>query len=816
MFCLNFAPFGGNSFCIVDAIIQYLDFFQYAKNIFDNSSITFSFDKGLGGNMWAVVTYYLLSPFNILLFFFKPEELHSFYDISFVLKSSFAALTMAYYLEKRFEKQLSFLQTVLLACGFGLMEFNIHQARNIMWLDAVYMLPLMLLGIHKLRTNGSIIFLTVTTALAILFNWYSGFVVSMFVGLFSIWEYIVFNDKPFLLKDILKYECKVAAAIILAVGLNAIQLVPTFQALAAGRGHIDGGYFNFHYFGRPLNILQGLTWGSISEIERVALFTGDLVTFCCIAFFLQKNVSKRLLIGGIILVGFIFTMFYWRPILFLFSLLKDPNSYFYRYSYLASFMMIYLSAIFLISRQKCSEWRIESKKLLVLAFALFPTIVFVRQFTRPINAIENVLPSLAVYIIIVLYFNFGDKFKLSKAILVSLLFFGLTYNAYLLMPQMMNKDVYGRQNYVVQQTELVNQLKDFDSSIYRVSQSRPYTYHDPNDIFAKVYSTANHNEGLAYNLRTISSYTSSPINDQLWLLDRLGYKKNGPNFNIINISVLPTDSLLGVKYIFSDIAVDGLTPTNLAVYNNKITYQNDFAFPLAFVCDNISVDDIKYDGNPFTYTNKLYSRLFGKDLKIYNELSYKMTIDSKRKFNFDILSPHLRGAIYGNIGQDNDVAGLLSVDGLWLNQAFAWMGTSAFFVPHSYEQESIHVQLDMERDIDAKLSPYFYIVDENELKKAHDLAYNRAVDFIKFTDHEIKMTVNAKAGEKLFTSIPYEDWHITLNGRPVEAEVTCSCFIGLTLDEGDNLIEMHYSMPKLLSGFIITALSFLCICRICK
>ena len=63
MVYLGFAPFGHSSFAIYDAEIQYLDFFAYLKHVLEGeASVTFSFDKGLGGNMWLVMTYYLLSP----------------------------------------------------------------------------------------------------------------------------------------------------------------------------------------------------------------------------------------------------------------------------------------------------------------------------------------------------------------------------------------------------------------------------------------------------------------------------------------------------------------------------------------------------------------------------------------------------------------------------------------------------------------------------------------------------------------------------------------------------------------------------------
>ena len=65
------APFGDRSLVVMDGDIQYLDFFSYYKDVLiGNNSIGYSFGKTLGGSNIAVFSYYLSSPFNLLLIFF--------------------------------------------------------------------------------------------------------------------------------------------------------------------------------------------------------------------------------------------------------------------------------------------------------------------------------------------------------------------------------------------------------------------------------------------------------------------------------------------------------------------------------------------------------------------------------------------------------------------------------------------------------------------------------------------------------------------------------------------------------------------------
>lgn len=64
-------PFGTKgSMAIMDAQIQYLDFFAYFKDVLNGTQkIGYSFNRTMGGGNIAVFSYYLASPFNLLVAF---------------------------------------------------------------------------------------------------------------------------------------------------------------------------------------------------------------------------------------------------------------------------------------------------------------------------------------------------------------------------------------------------------------------------------------------------------------------------------------------------------------------------------------------------------------------------------------------------------------------------------------------------------------------------------------------------------------------------------------------------------------------------
>ena len=819
MIYLGFAPFGGLSFIAADGEIQYLDFFAYLRHfLLDDASATFSFDKSLGGNMWAIMTYYLFSPLNILIVFFPQEELHSFYDVLAVLKLSLSAATMCYYLEHRFNHNLSAWTTILMSVGFGLMNYNVQQIVNLMWLDPVYMLPLMLLGVHKLHTTNNITFLTVTMVLAIIFNWYTGLIAVMFTGMFAVWEYLFISEERPSFKGLMRFTGKVLLSITLAVSLSAVIFLPTLVALTAGKGSPEWAGLHLALYTRFWNIFEGLTWGNRAMENQIALFTGDLVTFGFIAFFLQKNINRRLFLGGVVMFIFIWLMFYWRPLVFLFSLLKAPFTYWYRYSFPAHFLLIYLSATFFIYHARFPQWRFNSSKICLFLFSLYPILVIVRHFKRPlnnwdsfhVNTVENVVGSVLVYLAIAVFFILKSKLKpnsikLCKAFLAILIIFGLTFNTkqYIEFFTCYNVDYY--RSYVEQQREQIYNIKHNDDSIYRINQSKNY---DPpiKDISPDAFN-ANFNEGLAYDYRALAGYTSSPISTQLNLLDHLGYREVADCMSIIRQPVIPADSLLGVKYILSDEDIVGLKALpELGTHNDKATYLNEFALPFAFVCKDIDFDSIEYSDNPFKYTNEMYNHLFG--VEVYKELPCRVDVIDDNNFIFEVPGVDDQSAIYGNLATKLDYKGKLNIDGNRTYILSRFNSPSVFYIPQPVK-DVINFTFTTELKVKEQLKPQFYRVDFAALSEARDKAQSRAVNFSEFGDKYIRMQVTAEAGEKLFTSIPFEGWQVKINGKPVATDIILNCFIGLTLESGDNIIEMEYSMPGLKLGATITIIALI-------
>ena len=77
--CIAFGvqPFGDNSLLIIDGLHQYMPFYSilYDK-LKSGGSLFYSFRAGLGINFLSLYAYYLSSPLNLLILFFKKSQLN--------------------------------------------------------------------------------------------------------------------------------------------------------------------------------------------------------------------------------------------------------------------------------------------------------------------------------------------------------------------------------------------------------------------------------------------------------------------------------------------------------------------------------------------------------------------------------------------------------------------------------------------------------------------------------------------------------------------------------------------------------------------
>lgn len=808
-FYLNsYAPFGGNSMAWSDADIQYLDFFAYFKDVLaGRNDIGYTFSKELGGTNIGTYSYYLASPFHLLVIFFPKTELHTFFDLLVSLKLSTAAVTCAFFFRHRFSEKLQAKYIILLSVAYALMQYNIAQCSNMMWLDGVYMLPLILLGVYKLVATNHLYFLSISVGLAIIFNWYSAGADCLFAILWLFFEMFFVNDNmEHVERKIRTYFGKViwfGYAMIMGIVLSAVLFFPTVFAMkGSGEGTFDWDLVQNEFLGDPMSAIQNYTLGATSSQGSVALFCGSLAVIGCVCFFFSKRIQiKRKLVAGIMLCVSVMC-FYWKPLAVTFSLFKQVDSYWYRYSYVAIFLILFLAGCFF---EKSENEEIEMPYLFLKCSIMFTALLLILNYANPVWNTKYVYTTAAFLLItgVLLEWpslvNSKKKAKVISAasvLLAGVVVIELFANLHLLTGYYRVSNVQTFKDYTAQAVEQTERIQQYDSGTYRISQTATRNMGE-NGV------TAYYNGAMAYNYKSITEYTSAPDGRQMDFLTRLGYRCEGINMQIVNTSVLGADSLLGVKYILSPYTINGLEPVEeLGRYNGKTVYENPYSLPMAFVYDSTESGTNTEYTNPFEYQNELFAELAGEQVEIYQKLNFERN-ESNNTYTYVVDVPEGNYALYGNLPWNSTMSAGIGINGEKEFAYASWLSPSVFYIPSDHVDKQVTVTLTA-ATMDLS-DEQFYALNLDELERVTQMISQGEVEDLQMKNGYVSCAVEAEKNERLFLSVPYhEGWTILLNGEEIEPELFGDCLISIPLTDGTNQVEMVYHVPMLKTGAVVS------------
>ena len=209
-FIMQFWPVGDRSPLTIDLYHQYASFItEFRRKIMEGESLFYSWSVGLGTNFWALMAYYAASPLNLLLVFFPPEHITAAVTFLIVTKIGLSGLTFASLLsyglapdglytirakESKRDCTSEDLGTdamiVALSTAYALCSFNLAYSWDIMWLDVIALLPLVILGLHKLIREQKFVLYTLSLAASLYINYYIAFFVCIFTALYFFVSYV--------------------------------------------------------------------------------------------------------------------------------------------------------------------------------------------------------------------------------------------------------------------------------------------------------------------------------------------------------------------------------------------------------------------------------------------------------------------------------------------------------------------------------------------------------------------------------------------------------------------------------------------------
>jgi uncharacterized membrane protein YfhO len=842
MLALHVTPFGDETILFSDANGQYIAFVSWFRKVLKGEqNLFYSFENGIGGNTMGLFAYYLCSPFNIVYAFFATQDLPTVYTFVSAAMIAMSGLTFYICLSALFGGRKAGL--IFSSC-YALMAYNVTYCWHQMWLNAVIIFPIIILGLVRLyRENKRFMYILALTY-AVITNYYIGYMICIAVVLIFFTLYSLDN------KEHRKGQiARIISASMISGGMSSVIWLPAIYAIKDGRLQQRELYYfsferNFALGNFPLKFISGST--SIFQIigGLPNVFCGFLIVFLALLFLCNKTIDRRKRTASAVLLGAYIASFYLRPLSVIFQGFSETNWFPYRYSFIFSFLIIIIAyqEFMHLEEEKWSHIR-----KLAAAFAFVYTVILIISYDY-ISTIAVVLDAVIIVLFLLgfhLHRTAPEKatFRTLTALIALCCAFDLYFNVYLSV----NNEISGGwentlttfQNDEFEIEPVTQGIEDYDDGFYRIEKTWKRIN---NDSFLYGY------DGIGHSSSTWATSTQDFL-QQMGMTRKEHYVSYGPGIDTA------VDDLLGIKYVLTkDQDLSDRKGYRLSGTIDDVSiYVNSDALNIGFLASE-NLSDISLDEEDIFQTqNSIWKAITGNDQDIYTHirnLSFKshnatesVTINrnSEEKGNGDDLDSTEPGSESSNVNQ-NAVAvnGTSAASGVTETEAYtgyyieitftaeqngpvylyyydpniplsrgSWSNLQKY-VGNYNKGDAVSYRLNFKGPITEtnmdEISRDIYVVYENtELLHSYaNLVKSREMMLNKLSDTHLMGTFQADQDMTMLFTFPYDDgWTLKIDGAEVKTERAAGALLSAKVDKGKHNFELTYCPPGIREGAII-------------
>ena len=848
-FCLvlligGYQPFGSSKALLYsDQYHQYYPFFlSFRRALLSGDSLLYNWDIGMGLDYVGLLSYYLASPLNLLSVLVPEGLMLEYFCLLTPVKLGLASLFFALLLKKTFRKDEP--SIALFGALYGLCAWALGYQWNIMWLDTFALLPLVILGTISLLRDGKFILYTVALFLSVCANYYVGFFTCIFVLLFFIcYEICRFRSFARLCTDLLR----IGFFTVISLGMTAIVELPTLAALQTTQSSVN----NFPE-GFRLNIADENTWaGLFDAMRQVAgnmgggitpswkeglpnLYCGTGTIILSFLFLSCRQVKLRDKICSVLLLLFFMVSFIIRQLDYIWHGFHFTNMIPYRFSFLFSFVMLYMAYRAYLLRRHFKLWQLILSCVLTAGILLCSNnrtdVVFIAY-----NAIFLILYFGVMLLPVLLkrperncppevrrqYNEERDHRRKFATTALSAVFaveiamnvinFGISY------------PYTGVSDYPkgTEDTELVvaymEQLEK-DTLFYR----------------AEVTHSQTLNDGALNGYHGISTFTSSANVKVTEFMNSLGYgARNTYNRYCFEESSPVSNLFLDLKYMIER----GVTVESNAYFDN--VYQsgnvallkNNAYLPLGFLAEiQLANLDFAAAGNTFDFQNKLLKAAAGISDNVWTKLqkSY-LTVSSDdvqiKNATGSGFTSYQAGAADGTLcySYTADRSGFLCIDlNLPKKNSYTVLlnGHELYKETYSLPQclsvsdvvpgDVVEIRFTCKAGESGTMTVECAIMDEQVFREAYDILSASTLQLSTFSNTLLEGTVDCNRDGLLYTSIPQNgNWKVLVDGKEVDAVLIADVMIGVPLTAGEHTVTFRYENDSYSLGWKVSLGCFL-------
>lgn len=826
-FNLKVYPFGPNTYLPVDATSQYVSYLQYFRNLFfGDSGLLYSLSKSIGGEMYGLFAYYLISPYNFVTLLFHRGNATLAYDIILILKMATCSGTMVYYLNRKKKANFS---NLIFGFLYAFSSYVITYGFNIMWLDGVILLPLILAGMQDIIDYKKNNLYLISLSICLITNYYIGFMICIFTAVFFIYQLVIAKDKS--KKEIIKIICIFIYTSICAALISGIILIPIFVGLKNGRADFSFTHLNLDKNFEIKNLVSKLYTNSfdIEEIKNESmppLFCGVFVFIINIIYFVNSKVKIKETIATLIIYLLFMISYYFNGANLLWMMGNTPAWYEYRYAFAFCFFSIYIA-----KREFENIKDVTKYRHIILAVCIYISlaIIVLLQNYRLINPnyikMDMLLAVIFGFALLLMkvkiregnsnFINVIKKYQYKIIIftIICISTINIIYNANYCM-DIIRKQASGiSQNTYASQINvfgrIINKIKEYDTSLYRIEKQMQVGI---NDSLTFGYN------GTSYSGSTYSKNLHE-------FLGKLGAKKWHVHILYDGQQTKTYDMLLGIKYIVvppnrKSIKDYNIEFEELFIENNAKILRNPYALSLGYGVNNSILNVNTSNENAFEFQNEILKSATGikenvyqkhngimkKDILNLTKDTYVYKVDGEDAriiYEFEIENTN---NLYLFLSCISDNAGEIRVNNETIEK-YSYINKKMINLGKRNLGEKIKVEIIPKGDI--KLDElYVYYENEEALEKHYKELEKSQLNLKKINNAKYEGHINMQDDKQyLILTIPYEEgWKINIDNEETKYEKVLDSLIAIELENGEHDITFEYTPPKLYVGILASFL----------
>ena len=803
-------PFGDSNIAYYDMNQVYIPSYARMYEVFHGKdSLLFDWLEGAGMDMTSSFQGYVLNPFNWFFFFIKPEYVLNFMSLFLVIKLVFTSISISYYTKKVYELPLQI--SVVLSLLYTFSGYTIQYYTNIFFLDAVMVLPMIILSIRSMYQTKKVVsyILFMTWLLAI--SAYQGFMMLLFVLFYSFGMMFLICDK----KERGFFAARLGFSTFASLGIASASLVPTIikwtKLSRTSDLSIDISIFGF----------------SISNFQHqklFMLFNTEIVVAIFILLIAGAVLKRKKLSRETIFHLYVFFIMLMPVLNEGTDLLWHMGSYVhfpYRCAYMLTFAGIELIAY---AREKNTSE------------ALLP--IKTKWSQKKIGVLITVIALIGMFVGIKLYITFFEYGIIGRAVtyygLPEMIVINVIF--YALVVCFLNNKV---REWVFSVVTIINLTvasvcfvapidysKEDDFSYYVMRDKYLYDSIDirnniniENDYVSRIktlYPCLSRNYAIILGLPSVTQFLVEPVAPFFDEIRTLGYDNNY-TANLDSGGTYFSDAILNDKKVitYGDVYIPKNAYTKYDAVGDYKIYDMNYTLPFGMLTDERILDANCEDITVAEHQIQVSKAFSGDDMQLFTnvDVSNFELIRSNEKDKEYVYSYKLHADSPSLLYINTKRAYTVSVNEREVlfpyfdetdNQSSKKSAKNTINLIAGFDRnEEANIKITLATDKIDQIQ--LILLDLDAMAKLSEKYENSSVLSYEIGDNKLNMTADVDENNYLFLPLEYLDgWHAKVNGNDAEIlSVMNGAFMAVKLPDGHCEIKMRFMPPNIIKGIVV-------------